>query len=94
MNLQTIYRMKSKFVTRGVGNELVLVPLTGSVAHMNELFTLNETGCFIWENITEGMTIAKLEDLVVEEFDVEREIARKDIESFLDRLSQLFASNQ
>ena len=49
MEIRQLNAIKSKFVTRTVGDELVIVPLSGNVAQMNRLFTLNETGKFIWE---------------------------------------------
>ena len=89
MDLQKLYELKSKFVVRAVGNELILVPLTGNVAQMNELFTMNETAKFIWENLEENTTVAKLEELMTEAFDVDTETAKKDIEAFIRKLETM-----
>lgn len=89
MNLQKIYNLKSKFVVRGVGNELILVPLTANVAQMNELFTMNETGRFIWENIGEKTTVEDIENLITEKFNIDSETAKKDIEIFINRLEAI-----
>ncbi|MDD5185282.1 MAG: PqqD family protein [Paludibacter sp.] len=89
MDLQKLYALKSKFVVRVVGNELILVPLTGNVAQMNELFTMNETGKFIWENLGEKTTIENLETLVTEAFDVDADTAKKDIENFIKKLETI-----
>jgi hypothetical protein len=86
MDLQTLYKMKNKFVARQVGNEMILVPLTGNVAQMNELFTLNETARFIWENTKENTTIEDIEKLMIEEFDIDAITAMDDIELFMKRL--------
>ena len=86
MDLQTLYKLKNKFVARQVGNEMILVPLTGNVAQMNELFTLNETARFIWENTKENTTIEDIEKLMIEEFDIDAITAMDDIELFLKRL--------
>lgn len=86
MDLHTLYKMKNKFVARQVGNEMILVPLTGNVAQMNELFTLNETARFIWENTKENTTIDEIEKLMTEEFDIDPITAMDDIELFLKRL--------
>jgi hypothetical protein len=87
MELQSLYKMKSGFVAREVGNELILVPLTGNVAQMNALFTLNDTAKFIWENINENNSSADLVNLMTEEFSIDRETAEKDIKLFLDKLA-------
>jgi len=89
MDLQKLYKMKSKFVVRGVGNELILVPLTGNVAQMNELFTMNETGRFIWENIGEKTTVEDIENLMTEAFSIDRDTAKIDIENFIKKLETI-----
>lgn len=91
MNLKTLQKIKSGFVTREVGHELVLVPLTGNVAQMNELFTMNETGKFIWENIDDDTTVDELAEKMVEAFEVSPEIARRDIVGFLEKMSQMMS---
>lgn len=90
MDLQKIFQLKSRFVAREVGNEMILVPLTGNVAQMNALFTLNETGKFIWENIQEKSSVKDIELLMTEAFDIDSETAGKDIEIFLKRLETAF----
>ena len=90
MNLQTLHKLKSKFVARNVGNELILVPLTANVAQMSELFTLNETGKFIWENINENSTILEIENSMIETFDIDSAIAKRDIDLFLSKLETTF----
>ena len=90
MDIQAFFNMKSTFVAREVGNELILVPLSGNVAQMSELFTLNETAKFIWENITENSTIEDIEHAMTEAFDIDSETALKDIENFLVRMEKLF----
>jgi len=91
MNLKSLQKIKAGFVTREVGNELVLVPLTGNVAQMDELFTMNETGKFIWENIDEDSTIDVLAEKMVEVFEVSPEIAKRDVVGFLEKMSEMMS---
>jgi hypothetical protein len=93
MELKSFYNLKSKFVAREVGDELIIVPLSGNVAQMNELFTLNETARFIWENITENSTVQDLEDLMIASFDIDSTTARNDIEKFLNQLENMFSKS-
>jgi hypothetical protein len=90
MDINALYKLKTKFVAREVGNELILVPLVDNVAKMSELFTLNETAKFIWENTTEFMTNEMLEKLMTDTFDIDKETAGKDIDVFLARLESMF----
>jgi hypothetical protein len=89
MDLQTLYKIKTKFVAREVGNEMILVPLTGNVAQMSELFTLNETARFIWQNTKENTTFADIENLMTAEFDIDPETAKVDIEKFMKLLESM-----
>lgn len=90
MDIQTLYHMKSKFVAREVGNELIIVPLSGNVAQMNELFTMNETAKFIWENISEKTSVEDIENAMTDTFDIDKETAKKDILVFLTQMENFF----
>ncbi len=89
MDFSILQQLKSKFVARNVSNELVLVPLTGNVAQMNEMFTLNETACFIWENCEKVDTLQQMCDLMLENFDVDADMALADIKNFLSQTQVL-----
>ena len=92
MDIQQLYRIKSKFVTRAVGDELIIVPLSGNVAQMNELFTLNETAKLIWENLDQNASLESMQMLLTETFDVDKTTALNDVESFLFRMEKLLLS--
>ncbi len=89
MDIQTLSKLKSKFVAREVGNELIIVPLTGNVAQMNELFTLNETAKFLWESISDDISNEDLAKLLTDEFEVDAETAHRDIAAFLSTMDVL-----
>jgi len=87
MDLKELYLKKSQFATRQVGDEMILVPLKNKVSDMNELFTLNAVGCFIWEEISEKSTLEDIINAVLLEFEIDEETARKDVENFLNKLA-------
>jgi hypothetical protein len=89
MGVKELFLKKSQFATRLVGDELILVPLKSNVSDMDELFTLNELGCFIWEQITVSNTENDIIQSVISEFDVDENTAKRDVEEFLVRLQQL-----
>lgn len=94
MTIQDLHSLKSKFVAREVGNELILVPLSENVAHMSELFTMNETAKFIWEKSEAETTIDDMENLMIENFTIDNETAKKDIQTFLNQIQNLFNNIQ
>lgn len=89
MNTDKLSKLKSRFVSREVDKELILVPLTGNIAKMNEMFTLNETAKLIWENMDKVESEAALTDLITEEFEVSTEIASADVTAFINHLQTM-----
>jgi hypothetical protein len=87
MDLKELYLKKSQFASRQVGEEMILVPLKSNVSDMNELFTLNTVGSFIWEQINENSTVEDIINAVLIEFDIDMDRARRDVDGFLQKLS-------
>ncbi len=77
------YIKVSGLVEKKIGDELVIVPMSTTVAQMNKVFSLNELGSFIFENLTEAKNIEDIVNIVIDEFEVTEAVARPDIESFL-----------
>ena len=88
MNIENLFKLKSRFVARKVGNEVVVVPLVNNVAQMERLYTLNETAGFLWENLNETATVESLKTALLENFDVEDSVAEQDIQNFLENLKK------
>ena len=89
MELKDLVALKSRFISREVNHELVLVPITGNIARMNEMFTLNETAKFIWERTQQGTTNEVLIKLMTDEFEIDGETAERDIFGFLEKIEVL-----
>ncbi len=89
MDFQEIYEKKSKFATRKVGDELILVPIKTNVADMSDIFTLNEVGSFIWDSIDGVKSFDNLVSDMVLEFEIDEVTARNDLNEFIERLKTL-----
>ena len=89
MNTENLSKLKSRFVSREVDKELILVPLTGNIAKMNEMFTLNETAKLIWENMDKVANEEALTNLITDEFEVSPEIASADVSTFIKHLETM-----
>lgn len=75
---QTIYRPVGRVVTRQIGTDTLLVPVSGGAACENAVFPVNETGRFAWERLSAGKSIDETACALSEMFDVEVEAARTD----------------
>ena len=86
--LKSIPSHSPSVVTRKTGNEYVLVPVTNNIADMNSVYTLNETGAFVWEHIDGKNSVEDLIDVVVNEYETDKETATKDVLSLLDDMNK------
>lgn len=82
--LKSILSHSPSIVTRKTGNEYVLVPIANNIADMHSVFTLNETGAFIWEQINGERSVEEIIDLLTAEYDIDNEKASSDVFAFID----------
>lgn len=77
-----IYIMKTKkgYILRSLGKEFILVAEGLEAADANSLISMNETAAFLW-NAVEGKDFEAdtLVDLLLQEYDITREVAEKDV---------------
>jgi methyltransferase-like protein len=89
MDLKKIFEQKSNFATRYVGEELILVPVKANVTDMNEIFTLNEVGSFIWKSIDGKSTEEDISKAIAAEFDIDIVRAGNDLGEFIESLYRI-----
>ena len=82
------YRRAASVVCRRIAGEYLLVPVSGELAGLQVIFTLNPVGHCIWESLAEERTAEDLQRRLAERFDVEAAEARRDVDSFLDSLAE------
>lgn len=86
--LKSILSHSPSIVTRKTGNEYVLVPITNNIADMNSVYTLNETGAFIWEKINGKRSVEEIIGAVTEEYEIDNATAETDVYSFIENMSK------
>ena len=80
-------RIKNGFVIEKVGASYLAVATGERASEFNALIRLNGTGAFLWNLLSEqDRTDEELLSLMLEEYEVDREIAKKDIEMFKNQL--------
>lgn len=90
MEYSRLQSIKALFATSKTGNELILVPLASDIQRMTTLFTLNETGCFIWEELGKTSGLDEMANKVADRFDVSSELAKIDIERWIQVINATF----
>ena len=75
------------FVSRSIGDETIVVPVSDGVSNLEAIFTMNAVGAVIWQGIEGAASVDELADAVVREFAVDRAVASQDVAEFIDLLS-------
>lgn len=88
-----VYSHSPNIVTRKTGSEYVLIPVANNIADMNSVYTLNESGAFIWELIDGKRTTGEIVDALVGEYNVDRGVAESDVNSFMSDMSKYLIIN-
>jgi methyltransferase-like protein len=91
--LKSIISQSASVVTRKTGNEYVLVPITNNIADMNSVYTLNETGAFIWEKIDGKRSVEDIIDALADEYDIDQQTAESDVFSFIENMRKYLIVN-
>ncbi len=86
--LKSTLSQSPDIVTRKTGNEYVLVPVANNIADMNSVYTLNETGAFIWEHIDGKKNVEDLISTLKNEYEIDNESAEKDVFSFIEKMKK------
>ena len=80
-------RINKDFVLREIAGDYVIIPIGSTVLEFNGLITVNEVGSVLWKMLQNGdVTFEQLVQGVLAEYDVEEDVAREDIQEFLDKL--------
>ncbi|MBN1291295.1 MAG: PqqD family protein [Candidatus Latescibacteria bacterium] len=81
VSLNAIPLRNDSFAVREIGEETVFFADKG-----DELHTLNEIGAFIWNTIDGKRMLHEILDCIVDEYEVSKEIAEKDMLHFISEL--------
>lgn len=82
-------KIKYEMIKREIAGETYLVPV-GEAAHKySGLFAMTDVGAFIWDKLPEASDEKEVLDAVLEEYDVDYETAKADVEEFLCRLREI-----
>ena len=79
VQLTSVFRQAENIVTRTVMGETLLVPISGDLASMDELYTLNNAGAYIWQALDGLSSISEISEQMRQEFDAPSEIIESDL---------------
>lgn len=80
-------KIKEGFKLRPLGKEHVVTCESVSLVNFNKVISLNSSATYLWESIQgKEFTVDTLTDLLLEKYDVEREIAASDAAKLIQQL--------
>ena len=79
-------KIKEGFLLRQVAGRTVVLPVEGDL-DLNVMITLNETGAFLWERLSEETDEATLVSALLAEYEVDEETARHAVSTFVEKLA-------
>ena len=88
---QKHYRRNDKFIFRKIVDETVLIPIHKDIAEMDCIFTLNDVGAFIWEQLGDPQTQTELQAAVLDAYAAEPDIVLAELQNFLDEMTDIGA---
>lgn len=77
-----------EYIQRNIADEIILVPAGQTAEDFNGMITVTESGAFIWDHIEEARDFNHLVELILEEYDIDRETAAQDASAFLMQMLQ------
>lgn len=82
-------KAKADFVVRNVVGEYILMPTNDNINKFDGTVVLNEVSAFIWNQLQQETTQEAVLAAVLEEFDVTREVAAKDLQALLGSFEEM-----
>ncbi len=86
--LSDVFRQAENIVTRKVMDETLLVPISGELASMDNLYTLNETGAFIWQALDGSRSLAEIGTMLEQQYDAPAAVIEADMLEIADGLAE------
>ena len=82
-------KIKDGFILREVAGSYLVVAVGDAVKNFQGIINLNETGAFLWKNAEKELNKDKMVEALLSEYDVEKDVAEKDVEAFISKLKEM-----
>lgn len=90
MNISTgdVYRCRENLVTREIVGETIIVPITGELADLQQVYSLNATGAFVWERLDGSASLEIIHQALTKRFKVRKKDAWEDLAELVEDLAR------
>lgn len=81
-------KIKENYMLRKIADSYVVVPIGSAVSTFNGMINLNGVGAFLWNQLETEISFDELLKAMTDEYEVDEETAKKDLEKFLQELEE------
>ncbi|OGV78346.1 MAG: hypothetical protein A3K19_20335 [Lentisphaerae bacterium RIFOXYB12_FULL_65_16] len=85
--LDKVYRKTDGVIARHIAGELLLVPVSGRVADLQRIYSLDSVPAFIWDRLDGAKALDAIRDEIVAAYEVEPDSAAADLLAFVRELA-------
>ena len=82
-------KVNQDFILREVAGENFLIPLGQAALRIHGMIVMTESGVLLWKKLQTEQTIESLTESLLEEYDVDRQTAQKDVTEFIEEMYQI-----
>lgn len=83
-----MFRLKDGFIVRKIGDQIMAVPVGSRTSDLHGMIVLSESAELLWEALKEGAELDDLVSILTENYDVETDVAIRDVENFIENLKK------
>ena len=82
-------KIRKGYTLRSLGKEFILVPEGLEAVDFTRMISLNESAAFLWKALEDkDFDNETMIQLLMDEYDISREVAEKDVDGFLQTLKK------
>ena len=82
-------KLNKLYVVKNIAGETVIVPTGNAIENFNGLISANEVAGFIWNQVENCETPEDMVKLVMDEFEGDPDVIRKEVLEFLETLRKV-----
>lgn len=91
MQLEQKIERNPDFIFRMILDEAILVPIRKNIADLNALYTLNDVGAFVWQQLDQPQTLGEIQTNLLTEYKAEPVTILQDLQAYIEDMLEIDA---
>lgn len=79
-------KIKENYVMREVADQSIVIAIGEESKRFKGMINLNQTGRVVWTYLERGMDLGEIAKKISEKYEVDKNVAAKDVEKMVDKL--------